>query len=656
MGIRNTECPAIGIDLGTSYSRVGIWQNGHVEIIPNDQGRRMTPSWVAFTDTQRLIGEAAVNQGRTNSPNAIFDAKRLIGRRFNDDVVQKDLKYWPFTVIDGPHFGRDDKPLIEVTYMGKAKRFSAEEISAMVLMKMKDIAVAYLGKSVTNAVVTVPAYFNGSQRQATKDAGAIAGLNVLHIINEPTAAAIAYDFEKNTYGSHKNTSDNEISSKKVLVFDLGGGTFDVSLVSIEKDKLKVKSVNGDAHLGGCDFDNRMVGHFVEEFKMKYNKDMSQNRKAIAKLRLACEKAKRVISLIPETGIELDYLYDGIDFSSTISRECFENINADLFQKCIDLVKQCLEDARIEKSDVDEIVLVGGSTRIPKVQQLLQELFDGKEPFKSINPDEAVAYGAALNAAILCGLKNPKIMVPIDVTPLSLGVADSYSNMFIVIPRNTTIIPQKHKYLDGSSIERRPSLLHRFYRKSRKFITRFIPKCVTQGNDDSKTTVLEIYVYEGERSKSHDNHFLGIFEISGISPSDNDPSKFINVWFEIDINGILNVSAQDTRSGNKSQITVTNRNRLNVTAIDKMRNEAEEYMAQDKKYEQMVEAKNTLEDYANDMWEKVTNYGEDNAAKVATQTTLDWIDLNSDKVLDADKYEKKLKELESICTASLSVMR
>ncbi|KAK9740679.1 hypothetical protein RND81_03G053500 [Saponaria officinalis] len=610
MGRRNEEWQAIGIDLGTSYSCVGIWRNGHVDIIPNDQGSRMTPSCVAFTNTQRLIGEAAVNQGRTNSCNTVFDVKRLIGRRFNDEVVQKDLKRWPFKVIEGRHFGKDDKPLIEVTYMGKEKRFSAEEISAMVLMKMKDIAETYLGDSVTNAVVTVPAYFNDSQRQATKDAGVIAGLNMLRLVNEPTAAAIAY-------GVDRKMSNYDISRKNVLVFDLGGGTFDVSLVSIENDKFLVKSVNGDTHLGGMDFENRMVDYFVKEFKTKHNKDVSEHPRAIMRLRLACERAKRALSLIPETSIEIDYLCDGIDFNSTISRVCFENLNDDLFKKCISLVEQCLSNAYISKNDVDEIILAGGSTRIPKVQLLLKDFFDGKEIYKSINPDEVVAYGATICAGISCGIIDNKNMVLVDVTPLSLHVeldpaVHTACHPSSVIPRNT-IIPLSNK------------------RRKR------------QSTNDLKVTV-----YEGERQTLLENNLLGSFEHSAI----NQPSKY---QLDIDINGILSVLAKDSRSGDTSKITIIDPSRLTIQDVEMMTNEAKEYKAQDKKYEERVKAKNKLEDYANNMSERVSNYcgqtigtKDKNMIENEIQQVLKWLEWNSKEVYDAAQYMKKLDELESKC--------
>nr|GMC80605.1 heat shock cognate 70 kDa protein 2 [Ipomoea batatas]GMD44018.1 heat shock cognate 70 kDa protein 2 [Ipomoea batatas] len=415
------EGPAIGIDLGTTYSCVGVWQHDRVEIIANDQGNRTTPSYVGFTDSERLIGDAAKNQVAMNPTNTVFDAKRLIGRRFSDSSVQSDIKLWPFKVIPGP----GDKPMIIVNYKGEEIQFAAEEISSMVLIKMREIAEAYLGSTVKNAVVTVPAYFNDSQRQATKDAGVIAGLNVMRIINEPTAAAIAYGLDK------KATSV---------------GTFDVSLLTIEEGIFEVKATAGDTHLGGEDFDNRMVNHFVQEFKRKNKKDITGNPRALRRLRTSCERAKRTLSSTAQTTIEIDSLFEGIDFYSTITRARFEELNMDLFRKCMEPVEKCLRDAKMDKSTVHDVVLVGGSTRIPKVQQLLQDFFNGKELCKSINPDEAVAYGAAVQAAILSGEGNEKVqdLLLLDVTPLSLGLETAGGVMTVLIPRNTTIPTKKEQ--------------------------------------------------------------------------------------------------------------------------------------------------------------------------------------------------------------------
>ncbi|KAL5553625.1 hypothetical protein UlMin_041026, partial [Ulmus minor] len=463
--------PAIGIDLGTTYSCVGVWQHDHVEIIVNDQGNRTTPSYVAFTDCERFIGDAAKFQIVQNPINTIFDAKRLIGRKFSDLSVQSDMKLWPFKVISGV----DDKPMIVVNYKGEEKQFSAEEISSMVLFKMREIAEDFLGTTIKNAVITVPAYFNDSQRRATKDAGVIAGLNVKSIINEPTAAAFAYGL------NYKATSAGE--KKNVLIFDLGGGTFDVSLFAIEERVFEVKATNGDTHLGGEDFDNRMVNYLVGEFKRKHKKDISSNPRALRRLRTVCERAKRNLSSTVKTAIEVDSLYEGVDFYASITRAKFEELNIDLFRKCMLPVENCLMDAKMEKSNVDEVVLVGGSTRIPKVQQLLRDFFDGKKLYKNINPDEAVAYGAAVHAAVLSGESNEKIkdVLFYDVTPLSLGVEVGKDGvMDVVIPRNTRIPTKMEK-----------------------------PYITTVDNQSS----MLVKIYEGERARAEDNNLLGKFRFS-----------------------------------------------------------------------------------------------------------------------------------------------
>mmetsp|Transcript_13694 Transcript_13694/g.18982 ORF Transcript_13694/g.18982 Transcript_13694/m.18982 type:complete len:443 (+) Transcript_13694:77-1405(+) len=439
---------AIGIDLGTTYSCVGVWQNDRVEIIPNDQGNRTTPSYVAFADNERLIGDAAKNQVAMNPENTVFDAKRLIGRKFSDRTVQDDMKHWPFKVIckDG------DKPFIQVQYKGESKIFSPEEISSMVLTKMKETAEAFIGKSVSDAVVTVPAYFTDAQRQATKDAGTIAGLNVKRIINEPTAAAIAYGLDKKS-GKEKN----------VLIFDLGGGTFDVSLLTIDDGIFEVKATAGDTHLGGEDFDNRMVNYFVQEFKRRHNKDITTNARALRRLRTACERAKRALSASTNAAVEIDALLDGIDFYTNIGRARFEELNADLFRSCLGPVEKVIRDAKMDKKQIDEVVLVGGSTRIPKVQQLLQEFFNGKELNKSINPDEAVAFGAAVQGAILSGDGGSKTqnLLLLDVAPLSLGLETQGGIMTVLIPANSVIPTKKTqifsnlKFLFKSTKEKEP---------------------------------------------------------------------------------------------------------------------------------------------------------------------------------------------------------
>ncbi|KAF8566891.1 hypothetical protein P879_06173 [Paragonimus westermani] len=600
---KNEYGTVIGIDLGTTYSCVGVYQNGRVEIIANDQGNRITPSYVAFTtEGERLIGDAAKNQLTSNPENTIFDVKRLIGRTFDEESVQKDIKHYPFKVIN-----KNGKPYISVKVGKEDRVFAPEEISAMVLGKLKEFAEGYLGKNVTHAVVTVPAYFNDAQRQATKDAGVIAGLKVLRIINEPTAAAIAYGLDKKE------------GEKNILVYDLGGGTFDVSLLTIENGVFEVVATSGDTHLGGEDFDQRVTDYFLKSYKKKTGKDASQNKKSVQKLRREVEKAKRTLSTAQTTRLEIEDFFDGEPFSEQLTRARFEELNIDLFRNTISIIKQVIKDSGMEQNQIDEIVLVGGSTRIPKVQQLIKEFFNGKEPSRGINPDEAVAYGAAVQAGVIGGVESTGGVVLLDVCPLTLGIETVGGVMTKLISRNT-VIPTKKSQVFSTAADNQPTVT--------------------------------IQVFEGERTMTANNHFLGKFDLTGIPPAPRGVPQ-IEVTFEIDVNGILQVSAEDKGTGNKNKIVINkDQNRLNPEEIEKMISDAERFAADDKKLSERMEAKNGFEGFAyqlktqlDDKLKEKLSADEHSTIKTAIEEAISWID--SHPQAETEEIQERKKKLEQI---------